>query len=145
MFKLKKMKKIIIFFISIIFFCTSCEKTGYSHFVRIYNDSSYTIKVMYKTIEEKDEFIIPNKEESILLHLPTIYWEPIEGYAPYYTKEEFESRILNVEISVVLENGDTTLIPKEFEKWSYYHQGENIDDNQMAYHYDLFFTDDMIE
>lgn len=139
------MKKIIFIGIVIIASFTSCEKLGYLHYVEVFNESSYDILIVYETTSRSGSFeITKDGKTKPELHTFLIHEEIVEEYSPKYSKEQFETNILNVEISII-EDGDTTLVPIDFEKFEYFNHGQGEDDRQVIHDYGLFFTDDMIE
>jgi hypothetical protein len=138
------MKKIIIFALSIIFF-TSCfvvEDTAYS--ITIYNKSSADILVEYETATKKESVVIINTNS------PKYYVELHREFhagkknLEKYTKEEFESIVHSVKLSVVNGN-DTIPVSKEFapfENWEYW---DHYDDYIMEHDYRIRITDEMLD
>jgi thioredoxin-related protein len=138
------MRKIIIFIFAITFFasCSLIKDTAYS--ITIYNKSSADILVEYETATKKESVVIINTNS------PEYY---VELHGEFhagkknlekYTKEEFESIVHSVKLSIV--NGtDTIPLSKEFapfENWQYW---DHYDDFIMEYEYFLKITDDMLD
>lgn len=138
------MRKIIIFGVVMIFFaaCSKVEDTSYR--IAVYNTSSTEILVEYETATEKKEIVLHNDIYT------SGYWTELhrewhsDKDLEKYTKEEFESIIHSVKLSIV--NGtDTIPLSKEFapfENWEYW---DHYDDFIMEHDYRIRITDEMLD
>jgi hypothetical protein len=140
------MKKIIILGV-VVMFLTSCVKVrDTSYRIAVYNTSSTEILVEYETTTEKKEIVLHNDIStnstgySAELHREWYSDKDLEKY----TKEEFESIVHSVKLSIVNGN-DTIPVSREFapfENWEYW---DHYDDFIMEHDYRIRITDDMLD
>ena len=138
------MKKAIVIFLIVSLFssCSLIEQTT-SYRIAVFNQSSTEILVEYETIEGIESTVLHNNIYEAGYN-KTIYRSSHEDEREKYTKEEFESIIYSVKLSIVNGN-DTIPVSREFapfENWEYW---DHYDDYNMEHDYRIRITDDMLD
>lgn len=138
------MKKTIIFAVAVSIFasCSLVQDTAYS--INVFNNSSSSLLVEYETKDKTGSMVLHNDihQDGYWTELHR-EWHPDKDLEKY-TKEEFESIVHSIKLSIV--NGtDTIPLSKEFapfENWTYY---DHYDDYIMEHDFRLIITDDMLD
>ena len=131
------MKQILlsVFICSIIFF-SSCE-LKYSHYhVYLSNRSSYRLIVDYETFEQDDVVTIEKNGHF------SFYSQSFDEVLPTFTGEDFNDIIYKVNISAILDNGDTLTLSKDFSQIEHWGYSDSYDDLHIIHKYYLNITDE---